>query len=142
MRIVIEAVMIEELDTFIGAAWGESSPKRKGYRNGIQSYLDFPNRARFLSKPTAHPFQASYGLEPYTSNTMFYRNIFYHYENIFSIFLILLLICGNIFFVRLNSTSSGTLLVPPAAAGKEQGKEARTPRAPAGGLRPPAPRVV
>jgi putative transposase len=31
---VIETVMREELDQFIGAAWGESSPKRKGYRNG------------------------------------------------------------------------------------------------------------
>jgi hypothetical protein len=29
--------MREELDAFIGVAWGESSPKRKGYRNG--SYL-------------------------------------------------------------------------------------------------------
>src|SRR6266699_4345441 len=35
--------------------------------------------------------------------------------------------------------SSGTFLVPPAAAGEEQGKEARTPRAPAGGRSPPAP---
>ena len=34
VRIVIEAVMREELDAFIGAAWGERSPKRKGYRNG------------------------------------------------------------------------------------------------------------
>jgi hypothetical protein len=25
--------MREELDAFIGAAWGECSPKRKGYRN-------------------------------------------------------------------------------------------------------------
>src|SRR5438876_10674974 len=33
-RIVIETVMREELDQFIGAAWGECSPKRKGYRNG------------------------------------------------------------------------------------------------------------
>src|SRR5438876_5310746 len=33
-RIVIETVMREELDAFIGAAWGECSPKRKGYRNG------------------------------------------------------------------------------------------------------------
>jgi putative transposase len=33
VRIVIETVMREELDAFIGAAWGESSPKRKGYRN-------------------------------------------------------------------------------------------------------------
>jgi len=34
VRIVIEAVMREELDQFIGAGWGECSPKRKGYRNG------------------------------------------------------------------------------------------------------------
>src|SRR6266581_6781231 len=34
VRVVIETVMREELDQFIGAAWGESSPKRKGYRNG------------------------------------------------------------------------------------------------------------
>jgi len=34
VRIVLETVMREELDQFIGAAWGESSPKRKGYRNG------------------------------------------------------------------------------------------------------------
>ena len=34
VRTVIELVMCEELDAFIGAAWGESSPKRKGYRNG------------------------------------------------------------------------------------------------------------
>ncbi len=34
VRTVIEMVMREELDQFIGAAWGECSPKRKGYRNG------------------------------------------------------------------------------------------------------------
>src|SRR5712691_12300755 len=34
VRIVIETVMREELDQFIGAGWGECSPKRKGYRNG------------------------------------------------------------------------------------------------------------
>jgi putative transposase len=34
VRTVIEAVMHEELDAFIGAARGECSPKRKGYRNG------------------------------------------------------------------------------------------------------------
>jgi putative transposase len=34
VRTVIETVMHEELDAFIGAAWGECSPKRKGYRNG------------------------------------------------------------------------------------------------------------
>jgi putative transposase len=34
VRTVIELVMGEELDAFIGAAWGECSPKPKGYRNG------------------------------------------------------------------------------------------------------------
>jgi transposase-like protein len=34
VRTVIEAVMREELEAFIGAAWGEHNPKRKGYRNG------------------------------------------------------------------------------------------------------------
>ena len=34
VRTVIEAVMREELDAFIGVAWGVCSPKRKGYRNG------------------------------------------------------------------------------------------------------------
>src|SRR5260370_11689034 len=29
--------MREEVDAFIGAAWGECSPKRKGYRNGSYS---------------------------------------------------------------------------------------------------------
>ena len=34
VRTVLELVMREELDAFIGAAWGECSPRRKGYRNG------------------------------------------------------------------------------------------------------------
>ena len=34
VRTVIEAVMREELEAFIGAAWGECSLRRKGYRNG------------------------------------------------------------------------------------------------------------
>jgi len=34
VRVVIEEVMREELDQFIGVGWGECSPKRKGYRNG------------------------------------------------------------------------------------------------------------
>jgi len=34
MRIVLEGVMREELDALIGVGWGESSPQRKGYRNG------------------------------------------------------------------------------------------------------------
>jgi putative transposase len=35
IRIVLEDVMREELDALIGVGWGESSPKRKGYRNGF-----------------------------------------------------------------------------------------------------------
>jgi putative transposase len=34
IRIVLDQVMCEELDALIGVGWGESSPKRKGYRNG------------------------------------------------------------------------------------------------------------
>src|ERR1700730_8244585 len=34
VRTVLELVMREELDAFIGADWGECSPKRQGYRNG------------------------------------------------------------------------------------------------------------
>src|SRR5437016_14141579 len=34
IRLVLERVMREELDALIGVGWGESSPKRKGYRNG------------------------------------------------------------------------------------------------------------
>src|SRR5437868_8612256 len=37
VRTVLELVMREELDALIGAAWGECSPKRKGYRNGHYS---------------------------------------------------------------------------------------------------------
>ena len=47
VRTVIEAVMIQELDAFSGAAWGECSPKRKGYRNGCTGYLGHP----FKNKP-------------------------------------------------------------------------------------------
>ena len=35
LRVVLEGVMREELDALIGVGWGESSPKRKGYRNGF-----------------------------------------------------------------------------------------------------------
>jgi putative transposase len=34
MRVVIEEVMREELEQCLGAAWGECTPERKGYRNG------------------------------------------------------------------------------------------------------------
>jgi putative transposase len=37
IRIVLEGVMREELDALIGVGWGESSPKRKCYRNGYYS---------------------------------------------------------------------------------------------------------
>src|SRR2546425_4599941 len=35
IRVVLEDVMCEELDALIGVGWGQSSPKRKGYRNGF-----------------------------------------------------------------------------------------------------------
>jgi transposase-like protein len=35
IRVVMEDVMREELDALIGVGWGESSPKRQGYRNGF-----------------------------------------------------------------------------------------------------------
>lgn len=34
VRVVIEEVMREELEQFLGATWGECTPTRKGYRNG------------------------------------------------------------------------------------------------------------
>jgi transposase-like protein len=34
MRMVLEGVMREALDALLGVGWGESSPKRQGYRNG------------------------------------------------------------------------------------------------------------
>jgi putative transposase len=37
VRTVIELVMREELEAFLGAAWGECTPKRKSYRNGSYS---------------------------------------------------------------------------------------------------------
>ena len=37
IRLLLEAVMREELDALIGVGWGESSPQRKGYRNGYYS---------------------------------------------------------------------------------------------------------
>jgi putative transposase len=34
VQVVIEEVMREEVDQFLGVGWGECNPKRKGYRNG------------------------------------------------------------------------------------------------------------
>ena len=34
MRVLIEEIMREELEQCLGAAWGECTPERKGYRNG------------------------------------------------------------------------------------------------------------
>jgi hypothetical protein len=34
-RTVMEAIMQEELERFVGAAWGECTAERKGYRNGF-----------------------------------------------------------------------------------------------------------
>ena len=37
VQVVMEAIMREELAQFLGAQWGESTPERKGYRNGSYS---------------------------------------------------------------------------------------------------------
>jgi Transposase, Mutator family len=58
VRTVIELVMREELDAFLGVAWGESSPTRKGYRNGTYTRESFdldrtapgPQRAKTIAK--------------------------------------------------------------------------------------------
>ncbi len=34
VQVVMEEIMREELTQFVGAQWGESTPERKGYRNG------------------------------------------------------------------------------------------------------------
>src|SRR5258708_8330844 len=56
VRIVIEAVMREELDAFIGAAWGEVSPKRKGPPNGSYDpeLGTYTSRPQYLHDPRAH----------------------------------------------------------------------------------------
>jgi transposase-like protein len=41
IRTLLEDVMREELDALLGVAWGESSPKRKGYRNGYYTRESF-----------------------------------------------------------------------------------------------------
>ena len=53
VRTVIEAVMREELEAFIGAAWGECSPKRKGYRNGsyTRDLVTFTGRLENITVP-------------------------------------------------------------------------------------------
>jgi transposase-like protein len=40
-RTSLQDVMREELNTLIGVGWGESSPKRKGYRNGYYTRESF-----------------------------------------------------------------------------------------------------
>jgi putative transposase len=53
MRVVIEAVMREELEQCLSAAWGECTPKRKGYRNGsyTRDLLTKTGRIEDLSVP-------------------------------------------------------------------------------------------
>jgi len=53
VRTVLEIVMREELDAFIGAAWGECSPKRKGYRNGsyTRDLVTSPGRLESITVP-------------------------------------------------------------------------------------------
>ncbi len=63
VRTVLELVIREELDAFIGAAWGECSPKRKGDRNGTYTRdlarapgrLEDRKRAQRPGRPIPHP---------------------------------------------------------------------------------------
>src|SRR5438105_7543620 len=53
MRVLIEEVMREELEQCLGAAWGECTPERKGYRNGSyrRDLLTKTGRIEDLSVP-------------------------------------------------------------------------------------------
>src|SRR5947207_11174614 len=53
MRVLIEAVMREELEKCVGAEWGECTPSRKGYRNGYytRDLLTSTGRIEDLSVP-------------------------------------------------------------------------------------------
>jgi putative transposase len=53
VRTVLELVMREELDAFIGAAWGACSPKRKGYRNGTYTRDLAPSTGRIEDRKRA-----------------------------------------------------------------------------------------
>ena len=44
VQVVMEEIMREELTQFVGAQWGESSPARKGYRNGSYTRESFDRR--------------------------------------------------------------------------------------------------
>src|SRR5215468_10093616 len=59
IRVVLEGVMREELDTLIGVGWGESSPKRKGYRNGFyhRDLITASGRIEDLQVPRAREGQ-------------------------------------------------------------------------------------
>src|SRR2546428_1505834 len=53
MRVLIEEVMREELEQCLGAAWGECTPERKGYRNGsyTRDLITATGRIEDLSVP-------------------------------------------------------------------------------------------
>ena len=53
MRVLIEEVMREELEQCLGAAWGECTPERKGYRNGsyTRDLVTMAGRIEDLSVP-------------------------------------------------------------------------------------------
>ena len=60
VRTVIELVMRKELDAFIGAAWGECNPNRKGHRNkGIGALCTQD------AGPFSHPAWRAGGLYPH-----------------------------------------------------------------------------
>ena len=51
IRVMLEGVMREELGALIGVAWGESSPQRKGYRNGYYQ-RDLVTSSGRISEPS------------------------------------------------------------------------------------------
>src|SRR5437588_7873651 len=53
VRVLIEKVMCEELEQCVGAQWGESTPNRKGYRNGYyqRDLITSTGRIEDLSVP-------------------------------------------------------------------------------------------
>src|SRR5436853_7275455 len=53
MRVLIEAVMREELEKCVGAQWGECTPERTGYRNGsyTRDLVTSTGRSEDLSVP-------------------------------------------------------------------------------------------
>src|SRR2546429_3055907 len=55
VQVVMEEIMRDELTQFVGAQWGESTPARKGYRNGSyrRDLATTPGQIQDLKMPPA-----------------------------------------------------------------------------------------